>query len=182
MLKIPKNPEIKNKQGICEWKWGELKKSTLSFQDASTWDPNYLEPRINLTYVLIDQSRFDEALDVLKKLESHPKAKKDEITKIRNLAESQKYIAEGDTFLRQDKRKPALTLYGKALGIQPENPAPHNAFGRAYFAFGEYKKAEASFLEAYRLDKENPGALQGLARVYAKLGDSKKRKRVFRPT
>lgn len=176
LLKIPKNPEIKNKQGICEWKWGELKKSTLSFQDASTWDPNYLEPRINLTYVLIDQSRFDEALDVLKKLESHPKAKKDEITKIRNLAESQKYIAEGDTFLRQDKRKPALTLYGKALGIQPENPAPHNAFGRAYFAFGEYKKAEASFLEAYRLDKENPGALQGLARVYAKLGDSKKEK------
>lgn len=176
LFKIPKNPEIKNKQGICEWKWGEHKKATLSFQDASSWDPNYLEPKMNLAYVLIDQNRFDEALDSLRKVETHPKANKEEITKARILAESQKFITEGDSFLRQDKRKQAINSYGRALGVNPQSPSPHNAFGRAYFAYGDYKKSELSYLEAYRLDSENPGAIQGLVRVYAKTGESKKEK------
>lgn len=174
--KIPKNAEIRNKQGICEWKWGETKKATLSFQDASSWDPNFFEPKLNLAYVLIDSGRFEEALDVLKKAESHPKAKKEEIRKAKVLAESQKYIASGDSFLRQGKRKQAFDEYGKAMGVNPENPAAQSAFGRAYFAFGEYKKSEGSYLEAYRMDSSNPGALQGLARVYAKTGESKKEK------
>lgn len=176
LQKIPRNAEIRNKQGICEWKWGEVKKATLSFQDASSWDPNFIEPKMNLAYVLIDSGRFDEALDVLKKTESHPKAKKEDIKKAKVLAESQKFIANGDTFLRQGKRKQAFDEYGKAMGVNPENPAVQNAFGRAYFAFSEYKKAEGSYLEAYRLDNANPGALQGLARVYAKTGESKKEK------
>ncbi|MCG6146713.1 tetratricopeptide repeat protein [Leptospira levettii] len=176
LQKVPKNAEIRNKQGICEWKWGEVKKATLSFQDASAWDPNFIEPKMNLAYVLIDSGRFDEALDVLKKAESHPKAKKEDIRKAKVLAESQKFIASGDTFLRQGKRKQAFDEYGKAMGVNPENPAVQNAFGRGYFAFSEYKKAETSYLEAYRLDNANPGALQGLARVYAKTGESKKEK------
>ncbi|MDF3820431.1 tetratricopeptide repeat protein [Leptospira sp. 96542] len=174
--KIPKNAELRNKQGICEWKWGEPKKATLSFQDASLWDVHFFEPRLNLAYVLIDQGRFDEALEVIKKAESHPKAKKDELKKVRTLAESQSFITSGDGFLRQGKRKQALEEYGKAMGVSPENPSPHNAFGRAYFAFGENKKSESSYLEALRLDSQNPGAIQGLARLYAKTGESKKEK------
>ncbi|TGK52829.1 tetratricopeptide repeat protein [Leptospira bouyouniensis] len=176
LQKIPKNAEIRNKQGICEWKWGEVKKATLSFQDSSAWDPNFIEPKMNLAYVLIDSGRFDEALDVLKKAETHPKAKKEDIRKAKILAESQKFIVSGDSFLRQGKRKQAFDEYGKAMGVNPENPAVQNAYGRAYFAFSEYKKAEGSYLEAYRLDNTNPGALQGLARVYAKTGESKKEK------
>ncbi|TGN18925.1 tetratricopeptide repeat protein [Leptospira idonii] len=176
LKKNPRNAELKNKQGICEWKWGEPGKATLSFQDAGNWDKNFFEPKINLAYVLLDQGRNEEALEVLKKAESHPQAKKEEIKKAKDLAESQIYIAKGDSFLRQGKRKQALEEYGRALGKSPSDPVGHSAFGKAYFAFNEYKKSESSYLEALRLDPNHLGSVQGLARVYAKTGDSKKEK------
>ncbi len=174
LKKSPKNAELKNKLGICEWKWGQTQKALLSFQDASAWDKNYFEPKINLAYLLLDQGRNEEALEALKKAENHIHADKEQIKKAMALAESQMFIAEGDTFLRQGKRKQALELYGKALGRSPSDPAPHNAFGKAYYAFNEYRKSESSYLEALRNDSNNLMALQGLTRVYSKTGESKK--------
>ncbi len=174
LKKSPKNAELKNKLGICEWKWGQTQKALLSFQDASAWDKNFFEPRMNLAYLLLDQGRNEEAIDALKKAETHIHADKDQIKKALALAESQMFIAEGDTYLRQGKRKQALELYGKALGRSPNDPAPHNAFAKAYYAFNEYKKSESSYLEALRNDDKNLMAIQGLARVYAKTGESKK--------
>ncbi|GBF50858.1 TPR-repeat-containing lipoprotein [Leptospira ryugenii] len=174
LTKSPRNAELKNKLGICQWKWGQSPKAILSFQDASSIDPNFFEPKINLAYLLIDLGRNDEALEALKKAESHPHADKEAIQKAKIFAESQMYIKEGDTFLRQGRKKQALDLYGKALGRNPEDPSAHNAFGKAFFAFGDFKKSESSYKEALRLDEKNLLAIQGLARVYAKLGDSKK--------
>jgi tetratricopeptide (TPR) repeat protein len=174
LKKSPKNAELKNKLGICEWKWGQTQKALLSFQDAAAWDKNFFEPRINLAYLLLDQGRNEEAIDALKKAETHIHADKDQIKKALAIAESQMYIVEGDSYLRQGKRKQALELYGKALGRSPGDPAPHNAFAKAYYAFNEYKKSESSYLEALRNDQNSLMAIQGLARVYARTGDSKK--------
>ncbi|MCZ8156593.1 MAG: tetratricopeptide repeat protein [Leptospira sp.] len=174
LRKSPRNAELKNKLGICQWKWGQTQKAVLSFQDSASWDKNFFEPRINLAYLLLDQGRNAEAIEALKDAEKHIHADKEQIKKALALAESQMFIVEGDTFLRQGKRKAALEMYGKALGRSPNDPAPHNAFGKAYFAFNEYKKSESSFLEALRNDANNLMAMQGLARLYAKTGESKK--------
>ncbi|TGN14317.1 tetratricopeptide repeat protein [Leptospira ilyithenensis] len=176
LKKSPRNAELKNKQGICEWKWGQIQKATLSFQDSSVWDKNFFEPKLNLAYVLLDQGRNAEAIEVLKKAESHPHANKEDLKKALSIAEAQLFVANGDQFLRQGKKKQALEEYGRALGRSPKDPSPHNAFGRAYFVFGEYKKSESSYQEALRNDPENLGSVQGLARLYAKTGDSKKEK------
>jgi len=176
LKKSPRNAELKNKQGICEWKWGQTQKATLSFQDASVWDKNFFEPKLNLAYVLLDQGRNEEAIEVLKKAESHPHANKEDIKKALSIAEAQLFVANGDQFLRQGKKKQALEEYGRALGRSPKDPSPHNAFGRAYFVFGDFKKSESSYMEALRNDPDNLGSVQGLARLYAKTGESKKEK------
>src|SRR5678815_1791613 len=48
--------------GLSAWKAGDLPKAEGAFQQALTIDPNHLKSLVNLSRVLIDQRRFDDAL------------------------------------------------------------------------------------------------------------------------
>ena len=51
--------------GMSAWRAGDLPKAETGFEAALAIDPDHLKSLVNLSRVLIEQKRFDEALDKL---------------------------------------------------------------------------------------------------------------------
>jgi tetratricopeptide (TPR) repeat protein len=51
--------------GLSAWKGGDLAKSEKAFKAALAIDPDHLKSLMNLSRVLIEEKRFDDALDTL---------------------------------------------------------------------------------------------------------------------
>jgi len=78
------------------------------------------------------------------------------------------YLQEGINFETKGDLKSAIASYEKASEVAPTDYVPYSNIGSAYYAEGEYGKAETAFLKALELGKNNVSVYTKLYEVYFK--------------
>jgi len=179
--------------GLSAWKGGDLAKAEGAFEKALSIDPNHVKSLVNLSRVLIDQMRIDDALVPLTHAgEIDPKS-----TDVQRLL-GRAYRAQGKTdeaveayrraialdvrdawsmnnlgllFLEQQRADEALPLLAKAVELRKDVPAFHNNLGMALEHTWRFVAAAGAYSGALTADPGYGKARQNLARVEAVKGD-----------
>ncbi|MCB1325178.1 MAG: tetratricopeptide repeat protein [Spirochaetales bacterium] len=162
----PENYEILNRLGLVYRDRDELRKAIDSFSRAAEIKPDYLPARRNLAFALLDDKRYDEARRQFEAASSLAPEDQDLQRGVR-LVEIYQILDRGDRFFSERKLDEAVAEYNRALQIDANEPAIHNAIGRAELERRRYPQAEAQFKASLEADPNNVAALQGLLRVYS---------------
>jgi tetratricopeptide (TPR) repeat protein len=175
--------------GLSAWKAGDVATAEGGFEEALKIDPNHVKSLVNLSRVLIDQRRFDEALvrlthagevdansiDVQRLLGRVYAAehKTDEAVNAYRRAialDAQDAWSMNDLgllFLEQDHAEEALPLLCRAVQLRKDVAAFHNNLGMALEHTGRFLAAAEEYRGALTADPGYMKAKQNLARVEA---------------
>ena len=178
--------------GLSAWKSGDLAGAEHAFGAALSIDPDHVKSRLNLSRVLIEQDRLDEALDQL--MEAGDLAPMNgEVQRLIGRAFSEQGKADdaidayrraiaidgrdawsmnnlGLIFLNQGKAGEAAPLLATAVEIRTDVPAFHNNLGMALEHTGDFGKAAEAYRSALVADGGYAKAQQNLARIEARTG------------
>jgi tetratricopeptide (TPR) repeat protein len=185
----PKNAMGHYMVGLSAWKSGDFAKSEKAFEDALKIEPQHVKSLINLSRVLLDQKRFDEAISRLTiAIEINPesaevcrllgrgysgKGSVDQAVEAYNEAIS---LNDQDVwsmnnlallFLETQRAEDALPLLVKATALRNDVPEFHNNLGMALEHTGRFKAAATAYSDALSADSSYHKAKQNLARVEA---------------
>jgi tetratricopeptide (TPR) repeat protein len=180
--------------GLSAWKNGDLAKSEQAFEKALTIDANHVKSLINMSRVLIDQKRHDDALVTLRRASDidpesiqvyrllgrtyHTQGKIDEaVNAYRRAIEVNELDAWsmnnlGLLFLETQRADEALPLLTKAVELRQDVPAFHNNLGMALEHTGHFREAATAYKGALAADPSYEKAKRNLARVEAIYGTS----------
>ena len=175
--------------GLSAWKAGDLIKAEGAFEEALKIDPNHVKSLVNLSRVLIDHRRFDDALvrlthagevdpssiDVQRLLGRVYAAqhKTDEAVNAYRRAialdarDAWSMNNLGLLFLEQDQAEEALPLLCRAVQLRNDVAAFHNNLGMALEHTGRFLAAAEEYRGALTADPGYGKAMQNLARVEA---------------
>jgi superkiller protein 3 len=175
--------------GLSAWKAGDDAKAESAFEEALKIDPNHLKSLVNLSRVLIDQRRFDDALVRL----THAGEVDPNSVDVQRLL-GRVYAAEhkaddavnayrraialdakdgwslnnlGLLLLEQGRADEALPLLAKAVLLRKDVPEFHNNLGMALEHTGRFGAAAAAYRDALTADPGYGKAQQNLTRVEA---------------
>jgi len=179
--------------GLSAWKGGDLTKAEEAFEKALSIDPNHVKSLVNLSRVLIDQNRIDDALVRL----THAGDIDPNSTDVQRLL-GRAYQAQGKTgeavdayrraialdeqdawsmnnlgllLLEQQRADEALPLLAKAVELRKDVPAFYNNLGMALEHTGRFVAAAAAYRGALTADPGYGKARKNLARVEAVKGN-----------
>jgi len=178
--------------GLSAWKSGDLAKSENAFEVALRIDPKHVKSYINLSRVLIEQKRFDDAIAKLT-VATEVDAESIEVPRLMARAyTAQNKIDEavdayrraivlnerdpwslnnlGLLFLEQGFTEDAVPYLAKAIEVNPNVPAFHNNLGMALEHMGRFLGATEAYKGALAADPRYEKARQNLARVAAVKG------------
>jgi tetratricopeptide (TPR) repeat protein len=180
--------------GLSAWKNGDFAKAEGAFGKALSIDPRHVKSLANLSRVLIDQKRHDEALETLTRAAEadpystevhrllgrtyHATGKIDEaVEAYRRAIELNELDAWsmnnlGLMFLEQQRAEEALPLFTKAVELRKEVPAFHNNLGMALEHTGRFADAAAAYNGALTADPGYENAKRNLERIEAIKGKS----------
>jgi tetratricopeptide (TPR) repeat protein len=180
--------------GLSAWKSGDVAKSEQAFEKALSIDPMHVKSLVNLGRVLIEEKRYDDALDRLTTAaEINP-----ESTEVFRLI-GRTYVAQGKTSAAMDayrraididqldawsmnnlglllvetkRADEALPLLARAAELRQGVPAFHNNLGMALEHTGRFKAAATAYQGALTADPGYEKAKRNLARVESIQGTS----------
>jgi len=192
VVQRPKNPWGHYMLGLSAWKSGDLTKSEQAFETALSVDPQHMKSLVNLSRVLVDQKRHDDAVDTLTRAADidpesievqrllgrtyHAQGKTDEaVAAYRRAIELNELDAWsmnnlGLLLLEAQRAEEALPLFAKAVALRQDVPLFHNNLGMALEHTGRFKSAAAAYSGALAADPGYRKAKQNLARVEAVKG------------
>jgi tetratricopeptide (TPR) repeat protein len=175
--------------GLSAWKAADLPKAEGAFEEALNIDPNHLKSLVNLSRVLIDQRRFDDALVRL----THASEVAPSSVDVQRLL-GRVYAAQHKTddavnayrraialdardawsmnnlgllFLEQERAGDALPLLARAVMLKKDAPEFQNNLGMALEHTGRFGAAAAAYRDALTAAPGYGKAQQNLARVEA---------------
>jgi tetratricopeptide (TPR) repeat protein len=175
--------------GLSAWKAGDLSKAEGAFEEALRIDPTHLKSLVNLSRVLIDQRRYDDALVRL----THAGEVDPNSVDVQRLL-GRVYAAEHKTddavnayrraialdsrdawsmnnlgllFLDQGRADDALSVLARAVLLRKDVPEFHNNLGMALEHTGRFRAAAAAYRDALTADPGYAKAQQNLTRVEA---------------
>jgi tetratricopeptide (TPR) repeat protein len=175
--------------GLSASKSGDAAKAEKAFETALTIDPDHVKSLVNLSRVLIDQKRYDDALDKL----MHAGDLQPDSNEVYRLM-GRAYHAQGQTdegvnayrraieldekdawsmnnlgllFLETRRAGDALPLLAKAVELKKDVAAFHNNLGMALEHTGRFGAAATAYAGALTADPGYDKAKQNLARVEA---------------
>jgi Flp pilus assembly protein TadD len=179
--------------GLSAWKDGNVAGAESAFEKALSIDPRHVKSLVNLSRVLIDQKRHDDAIDRLTRAAdidpestevyrllgrtSAAQGKTEEAMQAyRRAIELNELDAWsmnnlGLLFLEKQRAEEALPLFTKAAELRKEVPAFHNNLGMALEHTGRFRDAAVAYNSALTADPGYHKAKQNLARVEAVKGD-----------
>ncbi len=180
--------------GLSAWKSGDLAKSEHAFEKALSVDPKHVKSLVNLSRVLIEQKRNDDAVERLSLAAEidpestevcrllgrtyHAQGKTDEaVTAYRRAIELNELDAWsmnnlGLMFLETERADEALPLLTKATELRPEVAVFHNNLGMALEHTGRFRAAAAEYKAAVAADPGYDKAKRNLERIEAIKRDS----------
>ena len=175
--------------GLSAWKAGDAATAEGAFEEALRIDPNHLKSLVNLSRVLIDQHRFDDALVRLTHAsEVDPNSvdvqrllgrvyagehKTDEAVNayrraiVLDARDAWSMNNLGLLLLEHDRADEALPELARAVELRKDVPAFHNNLGMALEHTGRFKAAAAAYRHALEAEPGYAKAQQNLARVEA---------------
>jgi tetratricopeptide (TPR) repeat protein len=185
----PDNPWGHYMLGLSAWKSGDLVKSESAFQTALRIDPKHMKSLVNLSRVLIEQKRYDDAIA---KLTAAEEVDPESATVPRLMARAHSAKGEfeqavdayrraialdgsdawsmnnlGLLYLEQGFDEDALPYLAKAVLMKEDVAAFHNNLGMALEHQGRFVAAAAAYHGALTADPGYRKAKQNLARVEA---------------
>lgn len=131
--------------GLSAWKSGDPVKSELAFETALSTDPSHVKSLVNLSRVLIEQKRYDEAID---KLTRAGEVDPESATVPRLMARA---------FAAQQKTDEAIDAYRRAIALDMSDAWSMNNLGLLYLEQGFVEDA-LPYLAKAVLTKENVAA------------------------
>lgn len=188
----PNNPWGHYMLGLSAWKMGDLVKSESAFETALRIDTAHMKSLVNLSRVLIEQKRYDDAIV---KLTTASEVDEESATVQRLMARA--YSAKGETdhaidayrraiaidgsdawsmnnlgmlYLEQGFVEDALPYLAKAVQTKENVAAFHNNLGMALEHQGRFVAAATAYKSAVSADPGYKKAKQNLARVEAVKG------------
>jgi tetratricopeptide (TPR) repeat protein len=175
--------------GMSAWKAGDLPKAEMGFKAALGVDPEHLKSLANLSRVLIEQKRFDDALNTLMRAgDIEPTSNEVQrligrayhaLGKTDDAIEAYRHAIElnekdvwslnnlGLVFLEQKRAEEAMPLLLKAVDLRKDVAAFHNNLGMAFEHTRRFKDAAGAYNDALSADPGYEKAKQNLARVEA---------------
>jgi Flp pilus assembly protein TadD len=180
--------------GLSASKSGDPAKAEKAFDEALRLDPDHFKSLVNLSRVLIDQGRFDDAITRL----THAGEIDPNSAEVHRLL-GRTYAAEGKSddavqaykraielddkdawsmnnlglvFLEQGRASDALPLLAKAVVLRKDIAVFHNNLGMALEHTGRFMAAATEYRGALQADPNYEKAQQNLARVEAVKVDS----------
>ena len=175
--------------GLSAWKSGDLAKAERALEAALRLDPKHVKSLVNLSRVLIEQKRSDEALEKLTRAaDIDPQS-----TEVQRLL-GRTHLAQGRTdeaedayrraievneldawsmnnlgllLLESGRVDEAMPLFARAVELRNEVPAFHNNLGMALEHLGRYTDAATAYSGALTADPGYEKAQKNLSRVEA---------------
>ncbi|HEX4998442.1 MAG TPA: tetratricopeptide repeat protein, partial [Terriglobia bacterium] len=173
--------------GLSAWKSGDPKKAETAFNESLRIDPKHLKSLVNLSRVLIEQERFDDAIEKLTRAESidpnsvdtrrmlgRAYAAKGEVDKAVDSYRHAITLDEKDAwsmnnlgllFLEQQRYEEALPLLARAVELRKDVPAFSNNLGMALEHTGHFTAAKEAYNGALNADPGYDRAQKNLTRV-----------------
>ncbi|HSG82739.1 MAG TPA: tetratricopeptide repeat protein [Gemmatimonadota bacterium] len=183
----PENPWGYYMLGLSAWKSGQHGLAESAFQQALELDPLHVKSWINLSRVLLDQERAEEALQLIDEaLALSPESSVGyrlqgralhQLGRLDDAIDSYRQailIDHGDVWsmnnmglilIEQERFIEALLPLARAVGLEPEVPIFHNNLGVALERTGHYRAAEDAFRSVLALDETYMKAEISLLRV-----------------
>jgi Flp pilus assembly protein TadD len=188
----PENPWGHYMLGLSAWKSGDLVKAEDAFERALEIDPRHVKSYVNLSRVLIDLKRSDDAIATLTKAAEihqdapevwrllgrtyHAQHKTEQaVAAYRRAIEADDADAWainnlGLVLLESGRPEEALPLFATAAQLRKDVPAFHNNLGMALEHTGRFRAAALAYASALTTDPGYGKAKQNLARVEAVKG------------
>jgi tetratricopeptide (TPR) repeat protein len=185
----PDNPWGHYMLGLSAWKSGDLVKSEAAFENALRLDPKHMKSLVNLSRVLIEQKRYDDAIV---KLTAAEEVDPESATVPRLVARAHSAKGEfeqavdayrraialdmsdawsmnnlGLLYLEHGFVEDALPYLAKAILMKENVAAFHNNLGMALEHQGRFVAAATAYKGALTADPGYKKAKQNLARVEA---------------
>jgi tetratricopeptide (TPR) repeat protein len=145
LTRRPDNPWGHYMLGLSAWKSGDLVKSEESFETALRIDPTHMKSLVNLSRVLIEQKRYDDAIV---KLTAAEEVDSESATVPRLMARA--HSAKGDF-------EQAVAAYRRAIALDGSDAWSMNNLGLLYLEHGFVEDALAYLAKAVQM-KENVAA------------------------
>ena len=180
--------------GLSASKSGDLAKAETAFEEALRIDPDHIKSLVNLSRVLIEQRRFDDALGKLahagdidpNSAEVHRLLGRTYATQGRIDESIEAYRAAialnnkdawsmnnlGLIFLERGRVNDALPLLARAVELRKDTATFHNNLGMALEHTGRFAAAASEYKGAINADPDFEKAKRNLARVEAVKVDS----------
>jgi len=127
--------------GLSAWKSGDLVKSEESFETALRIDPTHMKSLVNLSRVLIEQKRYDDAIG---KLTTAADVDPESATVPRLIARA--HSAKGEF-------EPAVDAYRRAIALDGSDAWSMNNLGLLYLEHGFVEDALAYLAKAVQMNE-----------------------------
>jgi len=128
--------------GLSAWKGGDLTKAEEAFEKALSIDPNHVKSLVNLSRVLIDQNRIDDALVRL----THAGDIDPNSTDVQRLL--------GRAYHAQGKTDEAADAYRRAIELDDKDAWSMNNLAFILIEEGRYSEALPALARATELRKD----------------------------
>ena len=157
-LDKPNNPWGHFMLGLSESKVGNPEKAEKAFEEALRIDPDHLKSLLNLSRMLIDERRFDDAIVKLGRAgEVEP-----------NSAEVHRLL--GRAYNGQHKTDDAIAAYRQAIVLDPTDAWSMNNLGLILIQKGRANEATPFLAKAVELKKGEPTFHNNLAMALEQTG------------
>ena len=185
----PNNPWGHFMLGLSESRIGETEKAEAAFNEALRIDPDHMKSLLNLSRVLIDKGRYDEAIVKLTHAgEVDPNSA--EVPRLLGRTYNAQHKSDdaivsyrraivldptdawsmnnlGLILIQKDRSSEAVPLLSKAVELQKNVPTFHNNLGMALEKTERFKAAASEYKEALVADPNNAKAKSNLDRIAA---------------
>jgi Flp pilus assembly protein TadD len=185
----PNNPWGHFMLGLSASKVGDTEKAEKSFNEALRIDPDHLKSLLNLSRILIDKGRYDEAIVKLARAgEINPTSA--EVHRLLGRGYSGQHKTDdaidsyrraialdatdawsmnnlGLILIQKGRSFEATPLLAKAVELQKNVPTFHNNLGMALEKTSRFKAAASEYKEALTADPNNAKAKSNLERIEA---------------